>query len=89
MTDTLSMKRVDNSWPNPVMPFRQEDIIDPVLQVRMLTADVQLTEGILRDAGKTEDGLVKRRVLALGFRADTIGSDCVTRRAKIRHDLLA
>ena len=45
--------------------FRQEHVIDAVLQIRMLTADVQLTERILRDARKTQNGLIKRRVLAL------------------------
>ena len=52
INEMLSAKRVDNSWPNPVMPSGNEHVVDAVLQIRVLAADVQLTEGILGDAGK-------------------------------------
>src|SRR5204863_301162 len=44
--------------------FRQEHVIDAVLQIGVLTADVKLPEGILRYGRETQHGLVKRRVFA-------------------------
>ena len=55
----------------------------------MLPADVKLAEGILRDAGKAQDGLVKPGVFALRLLAETIRPDSVTRGAEARDDLLA
>src|SRR5213075_3173372 len=42
--------------------FRQQHVIDAVLQIRVLTADVKLPERILSGGRKTQHGLVKRRV---------------------------
>src|SRR5207247_8717399 len=44
--------------------FRQEHVIDAVLQSRMLITDVKLHEGILSGGRQTQHGLVKRRVFA-------------------------
>src|SRR4029077_7353090 len=69
--------------------FRQEHVVDAVFQVGVLAADVQLPERILRHAGKAQDGLVERRVFALGLRIQAVGTDRITRGAEARDDLFA
>ena len=69
--------------------FRQKHVVDAILQVGVLTADVKLAERILRHTGKAQDGLIEWRVLALRLRIEPVGSNCVTGRAETRHNLLA
>src|SRR5207244_13231960 len=52
--------------------FREKDVVDAVLQICMFTADMKLTERILRDNGETQYRLVKRRVFTFGLRIETV-----------------
>ena len=69
--------------------FGDEHIVDAVLQIRVLAADVELAEGILRDAGRSQEGLVEGRVFALRLRLDLAGADGVDRGAEFGRDLVA
>ena len=69
--------------------FRQQDIIDAVLQIGVLPAHVELAEGILRDTRKTQNGLVKWSVFALRLLAQAIRPDGVASGSEAGHDLLA
>ncbi len=44
----------------------QDHIIQPVLDVGVIAADVELAKGILHDAGRLQDHLVQRDILAAG-----------------------
>ena len=68
--------------------FRQENVVDTVLQVGVFAADMKLAERILRDTGKAKNRLVERGVLALCLRIEPVGADGVTRRAETRHNCL-
>ena len=61
----LCAKRGLNTWPKPVDSFGKLDAVDPVLEVGVLAADMDLAVGILRDAGRLQHHLVQRRVVTL------------------------
>src|SRR5439155_10607825 len=66
--------------------FRQEHVVNAVLQIRVFAADMKLRERILRDTGKTQHRLVKRGVLASRLGVETVRSDRVARCAETRHN---
>ena len=66
-----------------------QHVIDPVLQVRVLAAHVELPERILRHAGRAQQRVVERRVVALGLRRDLARGNGVDRRPQVRRDLVA
>ena len=69
--------------------FRQKHVVDTILQVGVLTADVKLTERILRYTGKAQDGLIEGSVFTLRLRIEPVRANRVTGRAETRHNLLA
>ncbi len=44
--------------------FRDDDVVDPVLKVAVVAANVQRSVGVLHDAGRLQEHLVQRRVVA-------------------------
>ena len=62
-----STKRGSSSRPKSGDAFRQQHVVDAILQVRVLAAHVQVTvhRRILRHARRAQDDLVERRVGAL------------------------
>src|SRR5207244_8911383 len=69
--------------------FREKDAVDAVLQICMFTADMKLTERILRDTGETQYRLVKRRVFTFRLGIKTVRSDRVARGTETRHNCLS
>jgi len=55
----------------------------------MLATDMELAKRILRYARKTQEGLVKRRILSLRLRAQAIRANRVTGRAEVGNNLFA
>src|SRR6266853_526370 len=68
--------------------FRQEHVVDAVLQIRVLAADMKLAKRILGHSGKAQNRLVELGVLSLRLRIKAIRSDRITSRPKARHNLL-
>ena len=89
MSEILSIESRREFLAEPGDSFRQQDIIDAVLQISVLSAQVKLAEGILGDARKAQNRLVKGSILALGLLCEAIGPHGVTRGAEARDDLFA
>ena len=66
----LPARRGLSAWLNTLRALGQDHAVEAELQAVVLAADVQLAEGILRDARRLQDDLVERRVLAGGQRLD-------------------
>ena len=71
--------------------FRQQHVVDAILQVRVFAANVQAIGGgvVLRHAGRAQDHLAERRVATLRGRVNLLFCLRVSRRAEIRHNLAA
>ena len=54
--------------------FREKHVVDAVLQICMLAADMKLSERILCDTGETQERLVKRRVFAFRLGVEAVRS---------------
>src|SRR4029077_8925258 len=67
--------------------FRDQNVIDAVLQICMFAADMKLAKRILCDTRKTQHRLIKRRVFALRLRIESVGADGVTGGTETRDDL--
>ena len=61
----------------------QQHVVDAVLEVGVLAADVELAVGVLGEAGRAQEGLVERGVRALGLIGDLVFGEAVGRRARL------
>ena len=77
--------------PKPGNAFGQQDVVDAILQIGVLAADVQIAilRRILRHARRAQDQLIERRVGSLWFRGDLGFADRVSRRAEVGQNLAA
>ena len=71
--------------------FGQQDVVDAVLDVRVFASQVQVAVGggVLRHAGRPQQHLVERGVLALRQRGDLVLAHGVGGRPQIRDNLVA
>ena len=77
-SDMLPTKLVSITGPKTRDPFGKHDAVDPVLDVRVFVADVKIGIGdgrIVGDAGRLQNHLVDRGVVALGQRFDRLAID--------------
>ena len=70
-------------------PLRQLHSVDPVLQIGVIAAHMDLPERILRDPRSLEQQLIQRLIVALRLRLDRLPIEIVDRGAKPRLNLLA
>ena len=70
--------------------FRQQHVVDAILQVGVLAAHMQITvhRRILRHARRTQDDLVKRRIGALRQGVYLFLAESMRRRAQVGNDLI-
>ena len=68
---------------------RQQNPVDPVLDVGVLAPDVQLPVGIVGHARRPQDDLIEGRILAVRLCLDRLLGDVVVTRSDCRRDALA
>src|SRR6266481_4608106 len=67
----------------------QQDVVNPVLKIRVLAAEVKLAKSILGHTRRAQNYLIKGRVLTLRQRLDLFFADAIRSCAKARHDLFS
>ena len=70
-------------------PFRQLNAVEPVLQAAVVAAHMDLAEAVLHHAGRAQQHLVQRRVLALRGVLDGGAAEVVLGGAEARQDRAA
>ena len=80
------MKRVPSVSPKPTDELRDDDAIDAVLDVGMITTHVQLAEGILGHTRRLQDQILQRRVIPFWERRDGLGIEVIAAGAGLHID---
>ncbi len=70
-------------------PLRELHAVDAELQIGVVAADMDLAERILSDAGRLQQHLVERGVVALSLGFDRLPIELIDRRAEAWLDLAA